>query len=1226
MSNKSTYAPSNIKPIFHMAVIFLAIACTGANAQVVVSSDTSSAPAFATGQSYTINSGVTVTNNQINITNPITAFVNNGSLISTGNPMRLYGTGTITGGFQNNGIITSSGSYGTSFNTSTVSNSTSGSPAFSNTGAITAATDALNIRGSTIVGGISNSANGVLQSTSTTSGIGAAVFINNSSLSSSVDVFNNVGNVFGLTGLAVSSAVTSIPNTNAKLTTLNNSGNIISTTGSAVSNLALVANSNGLGNSQIGSGAMSSGYGIWVNGNTACSTCLANIETINNTGTISSLISGGAGILVTNGGSITTLNNSQGAGNAAGALTYQGKLPTNYNIIVNSASNYGQLSVNGASSGVMNLNISNTSTLAAGTYSSVLSGFAANGLSSASVVSLTSNITDSANKVWYYSFNNASGTYNLVVAGATQTVSTNGLSVTGLALSGLGSTIANKLDGGVFVVDGTQSKSNNITLTSNGGTIDLAGNSATLSGVISDQTTGGKLVVSNSGTAGSGSLVLSGTNTYTGGTTVNAGANLSISSANNLGTGDLNLVGTSTTSATLTTTADMTINNVIKVTADPTFNVASGTTTTATGGITDGASAGDVVVTGGGTLALTAANTYTGLTTVNSGSTLALTGSGSVANSSGVANNGTFNISGITPAGTSVAALSGSGSVALGAKTLTVTNGSGTFSGAIGGTGGSLVVSGGTQTLSGNNTYTGGTTISNGSTLALTGAGSLVATGGVTNNGTLNLSSTTPYAGIISGTGNLVASGGVQSTLTGANEYTGLTTINSGSTLALAGAGSIATTPPGSGVVANNGTFNIQGATAPSVSVNSYSGSGTLATSISASNTTTPKLIVNGTATLTGGLVSVYANPGSYIGGTKYTLVNAAGGVTGKFSNSFVALTGGTTMLGRLSYDALYVYLTLGPSPSDTQQSLTNSAAALRNTFTLQNSVLANSFSYDCTEFGANGICISAGGRNTAVSAANGLNNTSALLIAAYRPHPNYRIGAYADQNLSLNNAGSTVNLGNNTPLIGLFGAWNERVDGTGAEIKVSAAYGQKNATVTRQVVGTSEPGSGGANLTSQGAQITAKYGFTVLKDMIVAPYAGVRYTQNNMGGYTEGTSATVTAPLTYSRLNTNATTALAGLGASYQLTPVTMLFASAGVESDTNTANGSYSATSPYIPGLTPINFNASPVKTRPTAMLGAYYDVVKNQRLGVTGIYRQEPYQGVSTTSVMATYTVGL
>ena len=313
-----------------------------------------------------------------------------------------------------------------------------------------------------------------------------------------------------------------------------------------------------------------------------------------------------------------------------------------------------------------------------------------------------------------------------------------------------------------------------------------------------------------------------------------------------------------------------------------------------------------------------------------------------------------------------------------------------------------------------------------------------------------------------------------------------------------------------------------------------------------------------------------------------------------------------------------------GGSTADTQQSLVNTSQALQGTYALQNSVIANSFTYDCTVFGANNVCVSAGGRNTAVTTTNGLNNTSALLIAAYRPHPNYRIGAYADQNLSVSNPGGTVNLGNNTPLLGLFGAWNERLNGKGTEVKVAAAYGQKNATINRQVVGTSEAGTGSSQLNSQGAQLTAKYGFGIIDNVIVSPYVGVRYTQNNMGGYTEGTSTTVTAPLTYSALNTNATTALAGVGASYQVIPTVTTYASAGVESDTNTANGSYAATG--VTGLIPVNFNANPVKTRPTATVGAYYDIEKNQRLGITGIYRQEAYQAISTTTVMATYTVGL
>jgi hypothetical protein len=312
-----------------------------------------------------------------------------------------------------------------------------------------------------------------------------------------------------------------------------------------------------------------------------------------------------------------------------------------------------------------------------------------------------------------------------------------------------------------------------------------------------------------------------------------------------------------------------------------------------------------------------------------------------------------------------------------------------------------------------------------------------------------------------------------------------------------------------------------------------------------------------------------------------------------------------------------------GASLMGTQQSLVNTAAALQNTYALQNSVLANSFSYDCPVFGEHNVCVSAGGRNTAVSAANGLNNTSALLIAAYRIKPTIRIGAYADQNLSVNNTGSTVNLVNSTPLIGLFGVWNQRIDGTGTEVKVSAAYGQKNTTVNRQIVGLSEAGTGSSNLNSQGAQITAKYGFVLAPDMLVSPYVGMRYTQNNMGGYTETASSSVTAPLTYSALNTNATTALAGAEARYRGIPNTTLFASAGLETDINTANGTYSATG--VTGLTPVNFNPNPVKTRPTATVGVYYDITKSQRFSVTGIYRQEPFRAVSTTTVLATYTIG-
>ncbi|WP_338821634.1 autotransporter outer membrane beta-barrel domain-containing protein [Bradyrhizobium septentrionale] len=177
----------------------------------------------------------------------------------------------------------------------------------------------------------------------------------------------------------------------------------------------------------------------------------------------------------------------------------------------------------------------------------------------------------------------------------------------------------------------------------------------------------------------------------------------------------------------------------------------------------------------GGTQTLSGANTYSGVTTITGG-TLALSGTGSIGNSSHVVANSVFDISGLTGAGTSIQSLAGSGNVALGAKTLTLTNASDTFAGAIKGTGG-LALTGGTQILSGINSYSGATTVSGGtlragaadafsSVSAVTaGAGTTIdlngfsqVVGGFSNAGTLRFG-TTP-ATTLTVAGNYVGNGG----------------------------------------------------------------------------------------------------------------------------------------------------------------------------------------------------------------------------------------------------------------------------------------------------------------------------------------------------------------------------------------------------------------------------------------------------------------------------------
>jgi hypothetical protein len=107
----------------------------------------------------------------------------------------------------------------------------------------------------------------------------------------------------------------------------------------------------------------------------------ASIVVLTNTGTIT----GGTGI--NNAGAITTINNRQGA--STSALTYTGILPVNYNIIVASTTNYGQLSAssvtNAAGTSGLTFGVDSSSVLMSNRYLGVLSGLTLANINSGSV-------------------------------------------------------------------------------------------------------------------------------------------------------------------------------------------------------------------------------------------------------------------------------------------------------------------------------------------------------------------------------------------------------------------------------------------------------------------------------------------------------------------------------------------------------------------------------------------------------------------------------------------------------------------------------------------------------------------------------------------------------------------------------------------------------------------------------------------------------------------------
>ncbi|WP_079918132.1 autotransporter outer membrane beta-barrel domain-containing protein [Salmonella enterica] len=358
--------------------------------------------------------------------------------------------------------------------------------------------------------------------------------------------------------------------------------------------------------------------------------------------------------------------------------------------------------------------------------------------------------------------NNIGGTGSVVKSGdKTLTLSGTNSYTGGTTISG-GTLVANNVE-----ALGTGDVTNNATLELNTG------------GDFTNAISGSGQVVKS----GDKTLTLSGANSYTGGTTISGGT-LVANDVNALGTGDV------TDNATLALNAVGDFNNAI-------------------GG------SGKVEKSGDDTLTLSGSNTYTGGTLINGGTLVASNvealGTGDVTddatlelNTGGDFDNAISGSGQVVKSGDETLTLSGSntytGGTLISSGTLVANdvnalgtgdvtdnavlelNTGGDFINSIGGTGRVEKSGDKTLTLSGTNSYTGGTTINDG-TLVATSVDAL-GSGDVTDNATLELNTSGTFDNVISGSGQVVKSGDDALTLSGANSYTGGTTISGGTLVA----------------------------------------------------------------------------------------------------------------------------------------------------------------------------------------------------------------------------------------------------------------------------------------------------------------------------------------------------------------------------------------------------------------------------------------------------------
>ncbi len=317
------------------------------------------------------------------------------------------------------------------------------------------------------------------------------------------------------------------------------------------------------------------------------------------------------------------------------------------------------------------------------------------------------------------------------------------------------------------------------------------------------------------------------------------------------------------------------------------------------------------------------------------------------------------------------------------------------------------------------------------------------------------------------------------------------------------------------------------------------------------------------------------------------------------------------------------IFYTTGPSAFDTQSSMRYQAHQLRSAFNTQTVAAHFALNYDCNVFDVKGMCISAGGRYTTIDNPN-INHSAATVTLGYKVNANIRVGAYLDQNINISNPAS-IDISNNTPLMGLYAVWNKEQNGLGYQVRLANTYQDKDVTQTRAIFDTSEAGSGRSSLKSQSYLAELSYAFQYQDKTIVRPYAGLRYTHLKQDGYTEDTTDTVTNPLTVAALRDKSSAALFGVKINRSLTDKATLTAQLGLEQDLHHKVGQYAATNSDIGDLSPIAFNANIKRTRPVASLGAFYDVTKTQRASASINYLQTAFQSTGSTTAFFNYMIG-
>ena len=278
----------------------------------------------------------------------------------------------------------------------------------------------------------------------------------------------------------------------------------------------------------------------------------------------------------------------------------------------------------------------------------------------------------------------------------------------------------------------------------------------------------------------------------------------------------------------------------------------------------------------------------------------------------------------------------------------------------------------------------------------------------------------------------------------------------------------------------------------------------------------------------------------------------------------------------------------------------------------------ANMNTYDCDLFGEEGVCMSLGGRYTAINTPETQTN-SLVLVGGYKLSDTLRVAGFFHRNLN-HNTPASFKLSDRTPMVGALVVWNQNPNKLGYQLKLANAFQRKNAYLTREVVGVSEEGKGQTTIEAKSYVAELLYSYQINNDTVLSPYLAARRALIKQDAYTE-TGAS--SPLSFNKIEDKSSTLLLGLKFNTALSHNLSLKGSLGVEHDINHSVDKLEPTG--ISGLTTVSLDNSFNRTRPVVSAGFDYELKPNQRISSIFQYQELPYQSKTESNIYINYTIG-